>query len=65
MSTLEEDCTGIICKDDSDATEQHILRFEDTVILQEDFLQFGKVIDSFQVFYGVVISLQDLKTKTF
>lgn len=35
--------------------------FKDTVVLQEDFLQFGKVIHSFQVFYGVVISLQDLK----
>lgn len=35
--------------------------FKDTVILQEDFLQFGKVIHSFQIFYGVVISLQDLQ----
>lgn len=35
--------------------------FKDTVILQEDFLQFRKMIQSFQVFYRVVFSFQDLK----
>ena len=37
------------------------LRFKDTIILQGDLLQFGKVIDSLQVFYTVVISFQDLQ----
>lgn len=67
-STLWEECTNIIkwsprlCQNRtgcSPANKQ--LWFKDTVVLQEDFLQFGKVIHSLQVFYWVVISLQDLQ----
>lgn len=34
---------------------------KDTVIPQEDFLQFRQLIDSFQVFYVVVVGLQHLQ----
>ena len=67
--TLWEECTDIVLCDRTNRTGRTPANkqtntnnwFKDTVILQEDFLQFGKVIHSFQIFYGVVISLQDLQ----